>query len=75
MQILRLQNEMKAMDRLRSGKAQPLKNPTRDCQWDCPHYQMCLLHEEGADWEDYREAAYKVQDPYADHRKTTEGDD
>jgi hypothetical protein len=74
-QITRLQNEAMAMKPLREPGATLLKNPTRDCQWDCSHYAMCLLHEQGGDVQAYREAAYQVQDPYADHRKTTEGDD
>ena len=75
MQLLRLQDEMLEMKAKRKSGARLLKNPTRDCQWDCNFYHMCLLHEQGGDWEEYRSAAYRVQDPYADHRKSTEGDD
>jgi len=75
MQIHRMQNEFIRMEPLRRGEIEPLKHPTMDCEWRCPHYQMCLLHEQGGDYESYMDAAYEVRDPYADHRKTTEGDD
>jgi hypothetical protein len=75
MQLIRLTAEMEMMNLHRRGKIELLKNTNRDCQWDCNHYQMCLLHEQAGDWEYYKELAYEVRDPYADHRKTTEGDD
>jgi hypothetical protein len=75
MQLIRLTAEMEMMGLHRRGKIELLKNTSRDCQWDCNHYQMCLLHEQAGDWEYYKELAYEVRDPYADHRKTTEGDD
>jgi RecB family exonuclease len=25
-------------------------NPTRDCAWDCPYRELCILMEEGGDW-------------------------
>lgn len=74
-QVMRLQREALQMAPLRAPDALRTKNPNRDCQWDCDHYSMCLLHEQGGDWQGYKEAAYEIRDPYADHRKTTEGDD
>jgi hypothetical protein len=35
----------------------------------CPFREMCELHEEGADWEDYRDWNFKRQDPYGPYRK------
>jgi PD-(D/E)XK nuclease superfamily len=71
-QIQRIQAELLHAEAYRSGSLPLLKRTTRDCQWDCPFYNMCLLHEGGSDWQEYRDAMYKVQDPYADHRKSTE---
>jgi hypothetical protein len=48
------------------------KTSTKDCQWDCRFYEMCLLQEEGGNWEDFRDLQFKVEDPYADHRKSTD---
>jgi hypothetical protein len=59
-----------------SGELPLYKNPTRDCSWDCPFYQMCVLHEAGGnDWQDLRDATFKVRDPYADHRPNAAGED
>lgn len=73
-QITRIQAELLRMAPIREGKLEPLKNPTRDCGW-CNHFNLCLLDEQGGDTQSYIDAAYTIQDPYADHRKTTEGDD
>jgi hypothetical protein len=71
-QIARIQGELLHMEAYRKGWLPLIKRTTRDCQWDCPFYHMCLLHEGGNGWEEYRDAMYRVQDPYADHRKSTE---
>lgn len=73
-QLRRMQLELSAMDPIRRGETEPLKNPNRDCPW-CPHFGLCQLDEQGGDTESYIDAAYLVKDPYADHRKTTEGTD
>lgn len=73
-QLRRLQLELLAMKPIRDGKVEPLKSPNRDCHW-CPHFGLCLLDEQGGDVDSYIDAAYIIRDPYADHRKTTEGDD
>lgn len=44
-----------------------IKNPTKDCSWDCEFFRMCQLEEAGADWEAYRDVTFKTWDPYADH--------
>ena len=33
-------------------------NPTRDCSWDCEYRTVCLLMDEGDDWQDYLEDNY-----------------
>lgn len=72
-QIGRIGSEVAAMNMFRSGALKLYKNPTRDCSWDCSFYEMCKLHDSGADWKEFRAIAYNVQDPYADHRKSASG--
>ncbi len=72
-QVRRIQDEALWMDQVRSGALPIIKNPSPDCAW-CPHNSMCLLDERGdkAAVKEYREAMYKIQDPYLDHRKSME---
>jgi hypothetical protein len=58
------------MNAMRRGELPVYKNPTMDCSWDCAFFQMCELHEQGPGWEDFRDAVFTTQDPYADHRKS-----
>lgn len=44
-----------------------IKNPTRDCEWDCSFRSMCKLHEAGEDWQEFRDTMFKVWSPYEDH--------
>lgn len=44
-----------------------IKNPTKDCEWDCSFRRMCEMHEAGADWEEYRDVSFKQWNPYGDH--------
>ena len=67
-QLQRLKDEMNVMLGYRSGALRIIKNPRDHCSW-CPFKEMCELHEIGADWEQYRDMLYRVEDPYADHRK------
>lgn len=52
-------------------KDQPLlpivKNPTKDCSWDCEFFRMCQLHEAGEDWEGYRDVTFRTWNPYEEH--------
>lgn len=73
-QIERIATEADAMDRFRANKSALYKNPTRDCVWDCSFFTMCELHERGADWAEFRDIAFVVADPYADHRYALESD-
>jgi PD-(D/E)XK nuclease superfamily len=70
-QLLRAQQDALQMELLREGLLIPTKSNTRDCNW-CQFYDMCELQERGGDWESLRDIAYRVQDPYADHRKSTD---
>lgn len=70
-QLLRVQQDALQMELLRDGLLTPTKSATRECSW-CEFYDMCELQERGGDWESLRDTAYAVQDPYADHRKSTD---
>jgi hypothetical protein len=72
-QIDRIRDEALYMSMMRDGSLPIIKNPTNECSW-CAYHGMCLLDERG-DTEavaEYRKAMYRVADPYADHRKSTE---
>jgi hypothetical protein len=71
-QLRRIQNEGVAMQAYRDGTLPLIKNPTKDCSWDCSFFAMCELQERGGDWETFKKAAFKQMDPYADHRKSAE---
>jgi hypothetical protein len=72
-QIRRIELEARRMNGLRGqGEAVLLKNPTKDCSWDCRFSTLCLLDEEGGDTQSYRREVFRVADPYAAHRKSTE---
>lgn len=67
---IRIINEVKQIEMVRSGELEPTKTPTKDCSWDCDFFRMCQLHESRDDWEEYRDSMYKRVDPYGDHRKS-----
>lgn len=70
-QLRRLQDQALYLQVLRDGTLPLTKNPTRECTF-CDFYNMCELQERGGDWETFRDMTYRVEDPYADHRKSTE---
>jgi hypothetical protein len=71
-QLRRIQDEAVQMQLVRDGSVAPTKNPTRDCMWDCSFFSLCELQERGGEWKDYRRIAYRVEDPYRDHRKSAD---
>jgi PD-(D/E)XK nuclease superfamily len=71
-QLRRIQDEAVQMQLVRDGTVAPTKNPTNDCSWDCDFFAMCELQDRGGEWEDFKRIAYRVADPYADHRKSAE---
>lgn len=67
----RLVVEVGQMNQCRKDPKQAYKNPMSGpmgCA-TCPFREMCELHEEGGDWEDYRDWNFKKQDPYGPYRK------
>jgi hypothetical protein len=69
-QIEKIRNEYLVMEQYKLGNLPLIKNPTRDCSWDCSFYDMCILHERGSDWEEYRDALMVKGDPYLPYRKS-----
>lgn len=68
-QIERMKAEVQLADKYRSGELPIIKNPSNDTCPRCPFKEMCEVHEQGGDWESFRDAVFYVRDPYADHRK------
>lgn len=56
--------EMQMVD---DGTLPPLKTITSDCSWQCDFFEMCELHERGADWQEYKRLAMTTWDPYEAH--------
>lgn len=71
-QLRRIQDEAVQMQAVRDGSVAPTKNPTKDCNWDCDFFNMCELQERQGEWQEFKRIAFKVLDPYADHRKSAE---
>jgi Zierdtviridae exonuclease len=71
-QLRRIQSEALHMQAVREGLLPIVKNPTRDCSWDCDFFNVCELQERGGDYKTTIEVAFKQEDPYADHRKSTD---
>ena len=69
-QLRRLQAEADKMLMYRDGRLVITKSPSRNTCPMCAFKEMCELHERGSDWEEFRDALYRVDDPYADHRKS-----
>lgn len=46
-----------------------VKNPTKDCSWDCEFFKMCQLHEDNQDWQHYRDNMFKTWNPYEEHER------
>jgi hypothetical protein len=67
-QLRRIQDEALHMQAARERVLPILKNPTKDCKWDCDFFQMCQLHEQGDDYKEFMRGMYVRRDPYADHR-------
>lgn len=73
-QIQRIAVEVEAMEWMKEDPGRLYKTPTRDCSWDCAFFLLCELHERQADWEEFKSMAYRVVDPYADHREAVESE-
>jgi PD-(D/E)XK nuclease superfamily len=65
----RIQAEALHMAAMRNGDLPVYKKTTKDCDWDCDFYKMCIMDEGGGDVEEYKDAMYVRRDTYADHRE------
>lgn len=75
-QINRIGSEASVMEQFRKKLLPLYKNPTNDCSWDCTFFELCKLQETyPRDADEFLEAAFYAQDPYADHRKSASGGD
>lgn len=68
-QIKRIGAEAVVMEQFRDGSLPLIKNPTKDCSWDCDFFDLCQVDEAGGDVERLKEAMYAIKDPYMDHRE------
>lgn len=66
-QILRIGAEATVMDMFRYGELPVIKNPTKDCQWDCDFRDLCEIDEQGGDTDEFKELVFDVQNPYSAH--------
>lgn len=71
-QLRRIQDEAVHMQAVRDGLLPIIKNPTYFCHRDCDFFAMCELEERGGNWRELRRIAFRQEDPYADHRKSTD---
>jgi hypothetical protein len=71
-QIQRIADEALIMEAMRKKELPIIKNPQTDCG-RCEYFDLCVLHESRAPgWKEYMRDAYRVEDPYADHRDATD---
>lgn len=71
-QLKRMQNDLVVMEMARRGEIPITKTTHWSCAKLCDFFEMCTLHESSGNWKELRSIAYRVEDPYAAHRKSTE---
>lgn len=77
-ELLRFQRRLRMqaweMNEVRAGRIPIYKNPTMDCDWDCPFKFACEIHEMGGDHEAVLEFEFKEWSPYEAHELMLEHD-
>lgn len=68
----RIQNDAATMEMYRTGEVPLSKTPHWGCARMCEFFTMCELQEASGNWEEYKRLMFRVEDPYADHRKSTD---
>lgn len=63
----RIRAEAWEMQQVRAGKIPLYKNPTRDCDWDCPFRDACEVHEMGGDYQSILDLEMVKWNPYEEH--------
>lgn len=71
-QLVRLQNDLTIMEMARRGEIPITKTTHWSCARFCDFHEICTLHETSGNWKELRSVAYRVEDPYAAHRKSTD---
>lgn len=66
-QIVRIGQEAQHIQAIRDGKLPIIKNPTRDCKWDCSFFDLCQIHESGGDIAFAKGELFKKEDPYVEY--------
>jgi hypothetical protein len=66
--IERIKAEHAQMEAIRSGELPVIKNPSRDCNWDCAFFTMCELHEGQGDVREFAKQVYVVRDAHDIYR-------
>jgi PD-(D/E)XK nuclease superfamily len=68
-QLMRMADEVKWMNAVRSGEMPVIKNTTKDCTY-CEFFLMCQMHEHGGNgWEELMRAEYDQLNPYERYHK------
>lgn len=67
--LWRLRAEAWEMSLVRDGKLPIYKTPTHDCHWQCPFFDVCELHETGADWRTMLDLSCVQVDPYGEYKE------
>lgn len=71
-QLKRIQDDLVVMEKVRRGELPITKTTHWSCDRFCNFYDMCTMHESSGNWKELRTIAYRVEDPYAAHRKSTD---
>lgn len=67
-QISRLADDAEHIAAVRNGVLPVTKHPGEHCAW-CSFKELCDVHEDGGDTEQFKKDAFRFEDPYADHRQ------
>lgn len=71
-QLLKIQTQAVRMEMMRRGDLEVDYTPHHSCARFCEFFDMCLLRNQGGAWQDIKKVAFRQEDPYADHRKSTD---
>lgn len=71
-QIQRIGEEALHHNAVRSGALPIIKNPTKDCRWDCSFFDLCSIHESGGDLAFAKKTLYKKENPYSEYETGAE---
>lgn len=67
-QISRLADDAERIASVRTGLLPVTKSPGEHCAW-CDFKELCDVHEDGGDVEQFKHDVFRFEDPYADHRQ------